>query len=63
MPHVDGVDDGIGYGVYGYAANGYYGVRGYSSSGDGVSAAATTAEVFMEEATTTQVCVVRATAA
>jgi hypothetical protein len=35
MGHVDGNDDGIGYGVYGYSDSGN-GVNGYSKDGDGV---------------------------
>jgi hypothetical protein len=30
MSHVDGVDDGVGYGVYGRSFRGGYGVSGYS---------------------------------
>src|SRR5215212_11450214 len=38
MSHVDGVDDGVGYGVYGYSANNY-GVVGFSGKIYGVYAA------------------------
>jgi hypothetical protein len=36
MPHVDGVDDGVGYGVNGRSSSGSYGVEGYSIMGVGL---------------------------
>jgi hypothetical protein len=40
MPHVDGNDDGVGYGVAGISPSGI-GVSGYSQSGVGVYGAST----------------------
>jgi hypothetical protein len=33
MPHVEGDNDGIGYGLYGRSVDAGYGVQGYSGSG------------------------------
>jgi hypothetical protein len=36
MPHVDGVDDGVGYGVFGESDSGGLGVKGHSQISIGV---------------------------
>jgi hypothetical protein len=37
MSHIDGVDDGVGYGVFGKSNSGGLGVKGQSNNGYGVS--------------------------